>query len=174
MTTRVWAAARSDVEAFLAGRHGDPFSFMGPHSVKGGHAVRVFVPHAVEVSAVAPDGTVLATLEQVETTGFFEGLLKRKPGAKATAPAPEYRLRATNAGGTWDFSDPYSFGPVLGQMDDHLGMRGGDVCHQLLGSDREDRDGTAPPCTGHGGAGIGGGGHRPGISTQKNPCLLGL
>ena len=31
-----------------------------------------------------------------------------------------YRLRATNADGTWTVDDAYAFGPVLGQLDDWL------------------------------------------------------
>ena len=44
--------------------------------------------------------------------GFFEGKLsirKRQP----------LRYRARNAGGEWWVTDPYSFGPVLGPMDDY-------------------------------------------------------
>lgn len=124
MGTRVWAADRPEVDAFLAGRHGDPFAFMGPHSVKGGFAVRVFVPHAEAVELVGEGGKVLAELEQVDPAGFFAGLLKRRPGVKTSAPPPRYRIRASNAGGSWELSDPYAFGPVLGELDDHLLVEG--------------------------------------------------
>ena len=49
--------------------------------------------------------------------GFFEGPLtirKRQP----------LKYRARNAGGEWWVTDPYSFGPVLGPMDDYY-MREG-------------------------------------------------
>ena len=35
-----------------------------------------------------------------------------------------YKLRARNAGGSWDFYDAYAFGPVLGPLDDYLFAEG--------------------------------------------------
>ena len=43
--------------------------------------------------------------------------------------ATRYRLHATNAGGNWDLDNPYSFGPLLGDLDDHLFVEG---THELL------------------------------------------
>jgi 1,4-alpha-glucan branching enzyme len=47
---------------------------------------------------------------------------------KAPARAA-YRLRAANAGGTWEFDDPFSFGPTLGETNDYLLIEG---THQTL------------------------------------------
>jgi 1,4-alpha-glucan branching enzyme len=124
MSGEVWKANVSDVEAIVGGRHGDPFAVLGPHPVKGGFAVRVFVPTADTIRLVDSDGAVLCELEKTDEAGFFEGLLKRRRGVKATAPAPRYRVVASNAGGSWDFLDAYAFGPVLGPLDDHLLVEG--------------------------------------------------
>ena len=35
-----------------------------------------------------------------------------------------YRLKAANAGGSWEFVDPYALPPVLGEMDDYLLVEG--------------------------------------------------
>ena len=124
MNGEVWKASSDDVEAIVAGRHGDPFAILGPHSVKGGFAVRVFVPNAETVELVGDGGESLATLEKTHEAGFFEGLMKRRRGVKVSAPPPRYRIVAGNAGGSWDLADPYAFGPVLGPLDDHLLVEG--------------------------------------------------
>ena len=51
-------------------------------------------------------------MQRRHDAGFFEGKLtisKRQP----------LRYHARNAGGEWWLTDPYSFGPVLGPMDDY-------------------------------------------------------
>ena len=58
-----------------------------------------------------------------DPSGFFEALLADGIGRG------RYRLLATNAGGSWEFDDPFSFGPVLGALDDHLLIEG---THQTL------------------------------------------
>ncbi len=50
--------------------------------------------------------------------GFFEGLVSDR------RKLPSYHLRAANAGGEWEFDDPYTFAPVLGATDDHLLVEG--------------------------------------------------
>jgi 1,4-alpha-glucan branching enzyme len=60
----------------------------------------------------ALDGKELGELSARDDAGFFEGAVaikKRQP----------VRYRARNDGGEWDVVDPYSFGPVLGPMDDY-------------------------------------------------------
>ncbi len=80
--------------------------------------MRAFVPHAERLAVCAPDGSLLGVLGQRHPAGLFEGLL----GALDRPVA--YRLQAANAGGTWELEDPYRFGPVLGQLDDHLLVEG--------------------------------------------------
>ena len=111
-----WQARDSDVAAIVAGRHGDPFGVLGSHETPAGRTIRAFVPHADTLAAVGPDGTAVS-LTLRDPHGFFEG------------PAPggargRYRLKAENTGGTWLIEDPYGFGPVLGQLDDHLVVEG--------------------------------------------------
>jgi 1,4-alpha-glucan branching enzyme len=113
-----WRAAEEDVRDLVAARHGDPFSFLGQHEVAGRIVVRAFVPNAATVSVEAEDGTVLATLERRPGTDLFEAPI---PGRKTRFA---YRLRAANGEGEWRFADPYSFGPVLGPLDDYLLVEG--------------------------------------------------
>ena len=73
---------------------------------------RCFIPHAETVTATTLDGREVGELELREPAGFFEGKLsinKRQP----------LRYRARNAGGEWWLTDAYTFGPVLGPMDDY-------------------------------------------------------
>ena len=146
-----WKADDDALEAIVHARHGDPFALLGPHQLPGpgglpgagkpsgrrkagagntgagGIVIRAFVPGADTVEAVGLDGKVLASLDRRHRDGVFEGYLP-EGAAPGVGPAGGdrhfYRLRATNAGGTWEFDDPYAFGPVLGPLDDHLLVEG--------------------------------------------------
>jgi 1,4-alpha-glucan branching enzyme len=115
--TEDWRLREDEVRALIEARHGDPFAVLGAHAVKAGAVIRALVPHADTVDAVAPDGRLLARLERRHPEGLFEGLV-------ADGPPSDYRLQAGNAGGRWTLDDPYRFGPVLGQIDDHLFVEG--------------------------------------------------
>ncbi|MCS0496367.1 1,4-alpha-glucan branching protein GlgB [Ancylobacter sp. MQZ15Z-1] len=113
-----WQAPDREVEALVGGRHADPFALLGPHETKSGLVIRAFVPDAATLQAVEADGKVVAELTCRHPAGFFEGLVKGRPAWA------RYRLRARNDGGTWELDDPYSFGPALGPLDDHLLVEG--------------------------------------------------
>ena len=115
MTEGGWQAHDGDVAAIAAARHGDPFAILGQHDTPAGPVVRAFVPFADTVSAIAADGTSIPLHARSEG-GFFEGLV--------TDGKHRHRLRAESDGGPWDFENPYSFGPVLGSLDDHLFVEG--------------------------------------------------
>jgi len=101
------------IEAIVAGNHGDPFSVLGPHEAPGGGLVaRAFVDGAAELEAFTFGDVPAGTLQRRHDAGFFEGPLsiqKRQP----------LKYLASNPGGEWWVADPYSFGPVLGPMDDY-------------------------------------------------------
>jgi 1,4-alpha-glucan branching enzyme len=100
------------VEDIVRGSHADPFAFLGLHEVNGQWVLRAFAPHAETLTAYTLDGTELGTLIPRHPGGFFEGQVK-------LAKRQSIRYRAGNTGGSWDVFDPYSFGPVLGPMDDY-------------------------------------------------------
>ena len=105
-------AGQEDIEAIVAGKHADPFSVLGIQQADDGWVARAFIPHALEVTVLDRNGKAVGALERRHEGGFFEGSIsidKRQP----------ISFRARNAGGEWEISDPFSFGPVLGPMDDY-------------------------------------------------------
>ncbi|RUV44655.1 MAG: 1,4-alpha-glucan branching protein GlgB [Mesorhizobium sp.] len=110
-------APAGDVAAIVAGTHGDPFAILGVHAAGKGFVARCFVPNAECVTAYTLTGKEAGELVRSNDAGFFEGKLsirKRQP----------LRYHARNAGGDWWLTDPYSFGPVLGPMDDYYMAEG--------------------------------------------------
>jgi 1,4-alpha-glucan branching enzyme len=101
-----------DIEAIVAGRHGDPFAVLGLHEHGRALVARCFIPNARSVAAFTPAGKEIGELTCRHEAGFFDGrvsLRKRQP----------LRYRAMNEGGEWWVDDPYCYGPVLGPMDDY-------------------------------------------------------
>ncbi len=96
------------IEALVHGRHGDPFALLGPH----GDTVRAFIPGAENISVVDSDtGLLVGELTRLHPAGFFAGPV-RSHGA--------YRLRIGEGTASWETEDPYSFPPILGDMDVYL------------------------------------------------------
>ncbi len=123
MTDAAWRASEDDVARISAATHDDPFSVLGLHSVSGGMVIRAFVPGVARLWAVVLACNAFLPLERREGGDFFEAFL---PGEQDRFA---YRLRAEDNGHTWEFYDPYAFGPVLGPLDDYLLVEG---THQRL------------------------------------------
>ncbi|RYE07604.1 MAG: 1,4-alpha-glucan branching protein GlgB [Hyphomicrobiales bacterium] len=107
-----WQAHPDEVEQIVRGQYANPFAILGLQQPHGIWVLRTFIPHAQSVTAFTRDGKPLGALTLRDEAGFFEGKVdidQRQP----------IRYRAANAGGEWDVYDPYSFGPVLGPMDDY-------------------------------------------------------
>ena len=100
------------IEAIVQARHGDPFAVLGPHSLNGLHAVRAFIPAADTVEVRARDtGLSIGNLQRIDAAGFWSGMV---------TDAVPYRLHVTEAGRSYETEDPYSFPPILGEMDIYL------------------------------------------------------
>ena len=110
------------VDALVAGRHDDPFAWLGPHPTDAGFVARAFVPGADTLVAMRLDGAEIGTLACTHPAGFFEGAVR----LSAREPL-RYLARAGDH--VWPVGDPYSFGPVLGPTDDFLVAEG---THQRL------------------------------------------
>ncbi len=107
---------RSAIDALFAGTHADPFSLLGVHEGPGGSFARAIVPGAQTVEAYSLEGEPLGALEQADARGLFEG--------RIAGPRRPVRYRAANGDGDWWVTDAYSFGPVLGPVDDFLIAQG--------------------------------------------------
>lgn len=105
-------AADRDVKAIVSGTHGDAFAVLGPHGPDGRQVARCFIPHAEFVEVHTLDGHMVGELVRRDDAGFFEGQIS----TKSRVPL---KYHARNQGGDWWVSDAYSFGPVLGPMDDY-------------------------------------------------------
>jgi 1,4-alpha-glucan branching enzyme len=100
------------LQAIAEGRHGDPFAVLGRHDTPAGGVIRVMLPGAFAVTAIARDEPSLRSkLRPVRDTGLFVG--------PSPAPGP-YLLRIGWGGPIQETEDPYSFGPSLGDLDVYL------------------------------------------------------
>ncbi|MCJ8139705.1 1,4-alpha-glucan branching protein GlgB [Falsirhodobacter halotolerans] len=106
MTSAPAGPNHEDAWALIEGRHGNPFSVLGPRPSGAGYDVTVWLPGAAEVT-LDPGGRA-APVEGFP--GLFTG----------HAPRADYALQAANDGGAWTCHDPYRFGPVLGEIDEYL------------------------------------------------------
>lgn len=106
-----------EVEAVINGRHDDPFAVLGPHKVAGQWIGRFFVPGAERITVRTILGDRAGEPERRDGRGFFEGKLKLKQRQPLI-------LDCSNSGGQWELIDPYSFGPVLGPLDDYYAAEG--------------------------------------------------
>ena len=100
------------VQALVDGRHGDPFSILGPHACGSTSVVRVLAPGAQEIVVVArEDSSHLGRLELAHPGGLFAGpVVGGRP----------YRLVIQWPEAVQETEDPYGFGLLLGDIDLHL------------------------------------------------------
>lgn len=104
---------QDQIERLVLGREDDPFALLGVHRQGKGMIARVLVPEATSATAFTLGGTLAGELRSIHPAGLFEGNVSIRK-------AQPLRIRATYAdGGEYSFVDPYSFGPVLGPMDDY-------------------------------------------------------
>jgi 1,4-alpha-glucan branching enzyme len=106
----------SALEALLDGTHADPFSLLGVFDGPNGRFARAILPGAEIAEAHSLDGQRLGSLERIDPRGLFEGLIE--------GPRQPLRYQCEAWGNTWWVGDAYSFGPVLGPVDDLLIAQG--------------------------------------------------
>jgi 1,4-alpha-glucan branching enzyme len=93
----------------IAGRHSDPFHYLGPHTENDETVVRVFLPDASGVVAIGEHEE--HELARIDPAGLFEGPLDNPS---------RYRLRARFGENVVEMDDPYRFPPVLSEFDLYL------------------------------------------------------
>jgi 1,4-alpha-glucan branching enzyme len=113
--------AAGDIDALFAGLHDDPFRVLGLHDGPDGLIATALVIGADDVAAFGLAGEPGGSLPMIDQRGLFQGPVSfegRRP--------VKYRARARrwDADAEWWVTDPYSFGPVLGPIDDYLMAEG--------------------------------------------------
>jgi 1,4-alpha-glucan branching enzyme len=110
----------NEVAAILHGAHADPFRVLGPHLAGDDLVIRVFRPEAkaVEVVAANDHGQVFPA-ERLHVEGLYQ----------ATVPNESrdfsYLIKVTTfEGSEQTLRDPYSYGPIMGEVDLHLFAEG--------------------------------------------------
>ena len=106
----------SAISALLDGTHADPFSLLGIHQGPQGGFVRAVLPGTERVEAFDLAGQALGLLTCVHAGGLFEG--------KVSGGPQPVRYRCHAGAHDWWVTDPYSFAPVLGPIDDFLIAQG--------------------------------------------------
>jgi 1,4-alpha-glucan branching enzyme len=105
--------SNQEARAIAEGRHGDPFSVLGPQ----GGQLAAWIPGAVKAWLNQGRAKPVALDQHVDCPGLFEGPVD---------PTKPYTIQAEDLGGVgWEFTDPYRFGPVLGELDEYLLGEGG-------------------------------------------------
>ena len=131
--------ADSAIAAIVAGRHGDPFAFLGMHEAEGVLCVRAFLPDAAAMSVVdSASGAVAANGKRVHPAGLFVAAMPER------RERFRYRLRARWGRAWHEFDDIYRFPPVLGELDLHLLGEGNHLAsYRKLGAHPIQHDGVA-------------------------------
>lgn len=113
-----------DLELILHAEHHDPFSYLGMHPIwfqgKSVIVVRAFLPEAEDATVIdagRPD--VVYPMNKRHSDGIFEAVI----GSRDKVFPYRLRLRESS-GNTQEFSDPYSFLPIMSSYDLHLFAEG--------------------------------------------------
>ncbi|MEM1101591.1 MAG: 1,4-alpha-glucan branching enzyme, partial [Pseudomonadota bacterium] len=106
-TLRLHEIKPHDLERLLTGELDDPFSVLGPHPMPSGrYQLVVYLPDGAAVSAISSQTGEVKLQPVPDASGVFAGEIPN---------AEDYRLKATSEDGhSWEYDDPYRFGPVLG------------------------------------------------------------
>ena len=111
--------SKQEIDRIVHSAHHDPFEVLGAHRVRSGGkeavAVRAFLPEAREASVWKADTGQIYLMKKLHPDGFFEAI------AKDVNEIFLYRLRIIRHDGSeQEFTDPYSFLPVLTEYDLYL------------------------------------------------------
>jgi 1,4-alpha-glucan branching enzyme len=108
--------APHDIHRLLHAEHDDPFSVLGLHQIDQTWVVRNFRPDAKELAIIdRQHGGRRFPATRIAEEGLFEAVLE------GISEAFEYLVEVTTwSGETLQISDPYSYGPILGELDMHL------------------------------------------------------
>jgi len=124
MSTAPAALPASTIAALVQGRHSDPFSVLGPHQLRqngvSGLAIRTCQPHAATIAVVDRSSGRAIAMDRLHQDGVFETFVEG-----VTRDGFDYRYQVTwPSGESSEIDDPYRYGPVLTDFDQHLFAEG--------------------------------------------------
>ena len=127
-----------DIDDLFAGRHDDPFGVLGLHDGPDGLIATAMVIGADHVEVFSLTGDPGGVLPMIDARGLFQGPVsfdERRP--------LRYRARRSDGDAEWWVTDPYSFGPILGPIDDYLMAEGNhERLFDKMGAHRIDHQGA--------------------------------
>jgi 1,4-alpha-glucan branching enzyme len=105
-----------DAKLILKGRHDNPYDILGMHQTGDNLSVCAFIPGASSISVLdQKSNRKIMDLKPVEhSNGLFFATAPRRKKPFA------YLLKVTKAHQVYCLHDPYSFPPVMGELDGHL------------------------------------------------------
>lgn len=103
------------VSDIIEGRLSDPFRWLGLRKTDKGLRIITFSPGASEAVIQKTNGERVATLDQIDAAGLFAKYLDNE-----ILPFDYCLAFHSLDHGDWIIKDPYSFGPVLGELDEYL------------------------------------------------------
>lgn len=110
-TKAISTANKVDLQRILDAKHHDPFSYLGVHQQDNHHIVRVFNPHANEVSIKS--GNTWLPLEKTHASGLFELISQESLACPCL-------LKIHTGMHEYQVYDPYSFGSSITQDELYL------------------------------------------------------
>ena len=106
----------NEIAALLNASHSDPFRLLGPHRIGNDLLIRVFRPEAREVQILsAKDPSEVYPGDRLHIEGLYQATV---PNGSQDFP---YLVKVTGFDGSErTLRDPYSYGPIMGEVDLYL------------------------------------------------------
>ncbi len=106
----------NEIAALLHGSHDDPFRVLGPHRVGEDTVIRIFRPEAKEIQVVAAnDRSKVFPADRLHIEGLYQATVPNE------SPDFPYLVKVLAFDGSEHLlRDPYSYGPIMGEVDLHL------------------------------------------------------
>ncbi len=106
----------NEIASLLHGSHDDPFHILGPHRVGEDLVIRIFRPEAKEIQVVAAnDRAKVFPADRLHIEGLYQATVPNE------SPDFPYLVKVLAFDGSEHLlRDPYSYGPIMGEVDLHL------------------------------------------------------
>lgn len=104
---------QEQIYAIINSEHSHPHNILGFHKIEDGLVINAFIPHAKKVKIKDLENNQEHIMDKIDEAGFFTVHLININSIK-------YKYLIEGYTNDWEMYDPYSFSPVLTDMDMHL------------------------------------------------------